>query len=73
MLGSSITDDLGWMLEESADRWCWKYSIPSVVFDVDEGNNDHPGYAQEGRVIWDVAGKNVDSDHNGCEWYEVDK
>lgn len=61
------------MLEESADRWCWKYSIPSVVFDVDEGNNNYPGYAKEGCVIRNVAGKNVDSGHNGCEWYEVDK
>ena len=73
MLGNSNIDDLVWMLKESADRWCWKHSIPSVVFDVDEGNHDHPGYAEEGCVIWHKAGENVDPCYNDCEGDEIDK
>lgn len=72
-MSGSITDDLGWMLEEGVDRWYWRYSIPSVVFDVDEGNNDHPGYAKEGCVIGNKADENVDTCYNSCEGDEVDK
>ena len=73
LLESSYIDDLGWMLKESADRWCWIYSLPSVVFDVYEGYKDHPGDAKEGGVIWNKADENVDPGYNGCEWYEVNK
>jgi hypothetical protein len=61
------------MVKASADRWCWRYSIPSVVFDVDEGNNDHPRYAKEGCVIGNKADENVDTCYNGCEGDEIDK